>query len=153
MDMGVSSLRDRCRNRNTLILILRWSAGVLFIWASLHKIVHPADFAQAVAGFEVVPYWLVNSVAVFLPWLEFWAGAFLIMGIMVRSNAILLTTLLSLFCWFTLLHFLKGSHINCGCFSNNMIPSITGWTISRNVVLMALTLTIVVLERRSFNLR
>jgi uncharacterized membrane protein YphA (DoxX/SURF4 family) len=153
MTMTLLSSLYRLRNRHTVTFILRCFIGSLFIYASLHKITNPIDFALIVADFEVLPHWSINSVAVFLPWLEFWAGTFLLLGIMVRSNAILLTALLCLFCWFTLLHFLIGSHITCGCFSNDGTPSITAWTIARNVMLMIGTVAIAVLERRSFSFR
>ena len=42
--------------------------GVSFITASMSKIPHPAEFAENVAGFQMVPVWGVNLMGLIMPW-------------------------------------------------------------------------------------
>ena len=141
------------QNRNTVILPFRLCIGVLFIYASLHKIEAPANFAQTIADFEVLPHWSINAVAVFLPWIELWAGICLVLGILVRSNALVLALLLTAFSWATLINVLRGSNIDCGCFISDTKRPVTGLTVVRDIIWLAMTATLVALERRMFSLR
>jgi putative oxidoreductase len=136
-------------NRNTIILPLRLYLGSLFVYACIHKISQPADFADTVASFEMLPYWAVNAVAIALPWIEFWAGAFLILGLFVRSSVMLLTVLLVTFWAATLVNVLRGAQISCGCFPGDINHPITLWTLTRDIVWLFMALTILfLLERR-----
>jgi uncharacterized membrane protein YphA (DoxX/SURF4 family) len=143
----------RLRNRNTVILPLRLYIGILFIYASLHKIEAPANFAETIASFEVLPHWSINGVAVILPWVELWGGVSLVVGIFVRSSALVLGTLLITFSVATLVNVLRGSNISCGCLFEHAGHPITGWIVARDIAWLAMATTIVVLERRSFSFR
>lgn len=143
----------RLQNRNTVILPLRLYIGALFIYASIHKIEGPANFAETIASFEVLPHWSINGIAVVLPWVELWGGVCLLLGIFVRSNALVLGMLLIAFSMAAFLNVLRGSNISCGCFLEDVGHAITGWTVARDVVWLAITAAIVVLERRMFSFR
>ena len=71
------------------ILILRIIVGSVFLWASLSKIIDPAKFAREISNYHVMPFGLENTVAIFLPWLEFFIGSALILGIMVDGSVII----------------------------------------------------------------
>ena len=61
--------------------LFRLFLGFLFIYASIDKILHPAQFAKIVYNFHILPGFLINLFAIVLPWIEFLTGAFLILGI------------------------------------------------------------------------
>ena len=61
--------------RGWLVLALRLIVGVVFIYASIDKIIHPDRFAEIVWDFDLLPRSLVNPFSVCLPWIE------LVMGI------------------------------------------------------------------------
>ena len=84
-----SGLR-RTLTHPALSLILRVYLAGIFIYASLHKINFPAEFADNIAGYLIVPYWLVNPLAVFMPWLELICGLFLLAGVRVRAAVLLI---------------------------------------------------------------
>ncbi len=80
-----------------LSLVLRLYLSGVFIYASLHKINFPAEFADNIAGYLIVPYWLVNPLAVFMPWLELVCGLFLLAWVRVRATSLLIAGMLIMF--------------------------------------------------------
>jgi putative oxidoreductase len=141
------------KGRNRVLIPLRIYIGGLFIYASLHKIEGPSNFAGTVASFELLPYWSVNAVAIILPWIEFWSGVFLVLGVFVRSSALTVCALLSVFFGATLVNVIRGSNIDCGCFVSDKSQPITYWTVTRDAAWLAMAVTIFILERRVLSLR
>ena len=80
-----------------LSLLLRLYLAGVFIYASLHKINFPAEFADNIAGYLIVPHWLINPLAVFMPWLELVSGLFLLAGVRVRAASVLIGAMLAMF--------------------------------------------------------
>lgn len=97
------------------ILILRIIVGSVFLWASLSKIIDPAKFAREISNYHVMPFGLENTVAIFLPWLEFFIGSALILGIMVDGSVILCSALLIMFNMLVAQAMVRGFNIECGC--------------------------------------
>ncbi len=100
-----------------LAFIFRFFLGLLFIYASLDKILHPAAFAKIVYNFHILPGFLINLFAIILPWVELLTGIFLILGMALESVAFLTTSLLVIFMIALGVNFIRGIDINCGCFS------------------------------------
>ena len=101
--------------KNYSILILRIIVGSVFLWASLSKIIDPAKFAREISNYHVMPFGLENMVAIFLPWLEFFIGSALILGIMVDGSVILCSALLIMFNMLVTQAMVRGFNIECGC--------------------------------------
>ena len=76
------------------IIFLRLILGAVFLWASFDKIIDPASFAKNISNYHVVPFGLENTVAIILPWLEFFIGTGMILGIMVNGSIIISSFLL-----------------------------------------------------------
>jgi uncharacterized membrane protein YphA (DoxX/SURF4 family) len=100
-----------------LALAFRLYLGGLFIYASIYKIQYPAEFAESIAAYQLVPHFLVNPLAAIMPWLELICGALAVIGLRVRAALTLMAGLLALFtvslAWVVALDI----PIGCGCFT------------------------------------
>ena len=116
MDGKQSSHRTKMKNLNKyFIIFIRLILGAVFLWASFDKIIDPASFAKNISNYHVVPFGLENTVAVILPWLEFFIGTGMILGIMVNGSIIISSFLLILFNILIAQAILRGFNIECGC--------------------------------------
>ena len=121
-----------------LALILRLYLAGIFIYASLHKINFPAEFADNIAGYLIVPYWLVNPLAVFMPWLELVCGLFLLAGVRVRAASLLIGGMLIMFTLAVIVALVQDTPIGCGCFQS-VGEAISWWTVLRDLVWLAMS--------------
>lgn len=122
-------------------LLARLYLGGLFIYASLNKINYPAEFSDNIAAYLLVPVWLVNPMAIFLPWIELVSGVCLVTGIRVRASAAIITTLLAGFTVALVMVLVKEIPIDCGCFQNVGDP--VSWrTVGRDLAWLAMGLYI-----------
>jgi len=98
-------------------LVVRWFLGATFIYAGCQKIADPSYFAKIVYGYGLLPGALINLVAIIMPYLECYAGLFLIVGIYPRSAAIIINGLLFTFIIALSINVIRGHQFDCGCFS------------------------------------
>ena len=103
--------------KGPLVILCRLVLGGVFIYASLDKIAHPAEFAKAIGNYHVLPFGLENLLALFLPWLELIPGILLIAGIMVDGATILIISMNIVFIFAISQALARGISIECGCFS------------------------------------
>lgn len=122
-----------------LALAFRLYLGGLFVYAAMYKINYAAEFATTIASYRLVPYWAVNALAVFMPWVEIICGALLLLGIRVRSVCAIITGLLIAFTIAIFINLLRGAPISCGCFHTVEDP-ISWWTILRDLTWIGMTL-------------
>jgi uncharacterized membrane protein YphA (DoxX/SURF4 family) len=104
-------------------LIARLILGVVFIYASIDKILHPATFAEAVYNYQILPDMLINLTAIILPWLELLLGIFLVLGVCLQGVVFLSNMLLAIFFGALVFSLARGLDINCGCFSTSQTTS------------------------------
>ncbi len=97
------------------VISMRLVLGTVFLWASFDKILDPASFAKNISNYHVIPFGLENTIAIILPWLEFFIGTGLILGIMVDGSIMISSFLLLLFNILIGQAIIRGFNIECGC--------------------------------------
>jgi uncharacterized membrane protein YphA (DoxX/SURF4 family) len=131
------------------LCLLRLVLGGVFIYASWDKLLHPADFAEIIRSYRILPAVLVNPAAIVLPWLE------LVLGVLLVANrwadgALLLADLLLVTFWSALaFNYARGLNVHCGCFSTKAVAEgDMGWYLIRDgaFVLMGLAAMVLLLR-------
>lgn len=117
--------------------------GVVFMAASVMKILEPGLFAQVVQNYQILPPVAINPVAMVLPWLEFVCGAALVCGVAVRGASVLITGMLTVFIIIMWYNVSRGLDISCGCFS--VRPDAKGemmYSVWRDTALLVLSILV-----------
>jgi uncharacterized membrane protein YphA (DoxX/SURF4 family) len=102
-----------------LTLLCRLAVGGVFIWASLDKLAHPAEFAKAIHHYRLAPYALLHPLALLLPAVELVAGVALVAGWQRRGAAVLCIGMLVVFMVAITTALVRGLDISCGCFNTD----------------------------------
>ena len=108
--------------------IFRIFIGFIFAYAGFSKLMEPVEnFRGMIAEYQVLPYGMVPVLAAVLPWMEFLAGVFMLLGFAIPFTAFILGGLSLSF-----LIVLGASHVlldegskNCGCFGQNGLIHLT----------------------------
>ncbi len=96
---------------------MRLLLGMIFIYAGGHKIPDPAQFAKIIYGYGLFPAIVINPTAIILPFVEVYAGLFLVTGIYPRGAALVTSVMLSVFIVAISINLVRGHTFDCGCFS------------------------------------
>ncbi|MBI1805743.1 MAG: DoxX family membrane protein [Ignavibacteria bacterium] len=121
-----------------LSLFSRVVLGVVFIIASIDKIVAPDAFAANVQAYELVPYALVNITALVIPWIELICGIFLLGGVRVQSCSAVLSALLLIFIIAMMTALVRELKIDCGCFGKEHASPVSWMRVLEDVGLFVL---------------
>ncbi len=128
--------------RRHVIAGLRMLLGAVFAYAGAIKIREAADFADAIAGFRLLPPGLSNLVALGLPPFEILLGAWLIAGWRRRTAAFCALGLCGVFLLALVSAAVRGIAVDCGCFGGahgGLSEEQRLWfSIGRDVVLLAM---------------
>ena len=129
-------------------VIFRWVVGLIFIYASMDKLLHPSAFAVAVDNYRILPGDLVNLAAITLPWLELVCGILLIIGMFPRAAALILSLLLVVFFLALSISLYRGIDISCGCFTlSTATEKINITYMVRDVLVLAMSFQILFFDR------
>ena len=101
--------------------------GSVFVYASIDKIFHPQGFAAVIFNYQIVPAFLVNLMALVLPWLELMLGVLLLSGIWLPGAVLGVNLLLALFLGVLIYNKSRGLNISCGCFSTDLSARGLSW--------------------------
>jgi putative oxidoreductase len=112
----MSSYLIKMLNNSWLELAARWFLGMIFLYASYHKIAAPAQFAKIIYGYYLFPDISINIIAIVLPFLELFSGLALILGIYPRSAALITNGMLLGFIIALSINLIRGQQFDCGCF-------------------------------------
>ena len=131
-----------------VLFLARLALGGVFIYASIDKILHPGDFAKAVANYKVLtsPV-LINLVGVILPWCELLAGVLIIVRVWAKGAWTVLTGLTAVFIVLIAVTMIRGIDVNCGCFSAAGSSKV-GWDLLIRDILLLIPAALAVLGLR-----
>lgn len=122
-----SSGFGRWRGHHILTILARLLLAIIFIWAAVHKIWDPADFAMNVATYQLLPLSLINLQAIGLPWVEVVVGVTLIVGLWTRESALVTVGMNLMFIVAIVITLYRGEEIMCGCFASGDVGHQIGW--------------------------
>ncbi len=106
----------RIIDNDYLTLLSRLIVGAVFIYASYYKIIDPGQFAKSIWFYHMVPGYVINLMALMLPWLELLCGIGLILGIFYRGSVVWTTLMMAVFIVALSSTIYRGLSIDCGCF-------------------------------------
>ena len=137
--------------------VLAIAVGVVFVYASVDKILDPRAFAKIVYHYQVIGpsaalgFVPANLLAVWLPWLELLVGALLVTGLWRREAAFLSAVMLVVFVIAVGSALARGIDIqNCGCFSLDEAGRAAGWKlIAGDLALLAAALVVAFVPTRA----
>ncbi len=106
------------------LFIGRMFLGLVFAYSGFIKLIEPVEnFQGGMAAYEIIPYAVIPFLAHVIPWIEFFFGAFLILGYLPRVSALVLAVM----SWsFVLLivttRIVTGAlPADCGCFGEGSL--------------------------------
>lgn len=100
----------------TLSFVFRIIIGGIFLISGLAKISDPIRFMLTLREFRLFPEIIIPFAAIYLPWLEFILGLFILLGILYRTSSLILACLNLSFTLAILSLILRGIEVDCGCF-------------------------------------
>ena len=133
----------RIKFNKNFVFIFRLIIGMVFIYASVHKIANPEEFAKSIDNYRIFPIFIINFIAIILPWLELILGLFIIFGVFIKASSFLLSLNLLAFTILVLITIIRGININCGCFSSDINGTPIGWKkFFENILLFIISIII-----------
>jgi uncharacterized membrane protein YphA (DoxX/SURF4 family) len=127
---------DRVVATGLILLLARLLLCAVFINAALPKIADPVAFAASIDAYRVTSGALSMWVATILPWLELVIALGILSPWLLRSSALIIASLLSLFIALHASAWARGLDINCGCFGSGVDSPGYHWLILRNLGLL-----------------
>ena len=134
------------------LLVIRLVLGFVFVFAAISKAADSEGFAQAINNYKLLPDFVINILAIILPWIELSAGVLLIFGISVKENSAIFTGLLVIFIIAILISLIRGLDIECGCFGTADGSKIGIVKLLENIGLLALGLILLKFDSTFFSL-
>lgn len=99
--------------------ILHLAFGGVFVYAGVQKAWNPMVFLDDVRSFALLPDPYAGMLAMFLPWLEIFAGLAVATGVMRKGGLLVLNACLLLFLAAICIAWVRGTDIRCGCFGGS----------------------------------
>ena len=104
----------------SLLFMSRVILGIVFLYAGFDKVLHPAAFADVIINYRMLPDVLANLTAIVLPWLEFFLGLALLLGVWLPGAVFLCNLLLVIFLGALVFNLARGLGVYCGCFDTTI---------------------------------
>jgi putative oxidoreductase len=116
--------------------LVRILLGGVFVFAGATKVYDPGAFAIELQRYQAVPWTIGALLAIYLPWLELLAGAFLLFRKIEGGALLVITLLLLIFTAALTSAMLRGLNIDCGCFGKTFAATGTVLPLVRNLTLL-----------------
>lgn len=126
-------------------LAARFLLGLVFLSASVAKLLEPGDFGLAVSRYELVSERRSAQIARWLPRVELATALTLLVGVALPLAAGLAALLLGGFAGAIAVNLLRGRRIDCGCHTSTA-PQEIGWRLVTRDVGLALLAVLVAVE-------
>lgn len=107
-------MRDFLSNKY-LQIILRLILGGVYVYVAWNKLINTEEFAKAIKNYEMLPLQAINIIAITLPYIELFAGLFLIFGFYQKGSSAILGITLLVFIIALTSAYARGLNIDCGC--------------------------------------
>ena len=138
-------------------LLFRILLGLIFLFAGIAKISDPVRFIFTLRQFNLFSEAVIPFMVLYLPWLEFILGLFLILGLLYRASAFLLACLNTMFAIAILTVVVRGMEIDCGCFGMladilKIPDSADIKAVIRNVIFIGISVYIFIVKKTLFSL-
>ena len=138
-------------------LLFRILLGLIFLFAGIAKISDPVRFIFTLREFDLFSEAVIPFMVLYLPWLEFILGLFLILGLLYRASAFLLACLNTMFAIAILTVVVRGMEIDCGCFGMfadvlKIPDSADIKAVIRNVIFIGISVYIFIVKKTLFSL-
>jgi uncharacterized membrane protein YphA (DoxX/SURF4 family) len=141
---------NRNRFLEYFLLLARIFLAFIFIYAGTDKISDPAGFSQAIQNYKLFPVEMINIFAITIPWIELICGLLLLLGISVRENSLIISSLLFVFTLAVAISMIRGLNFDCGCFGK---PSPIGWKkLGENFLMLVLGMLLIIYDSKILTL-
>jgi putative oxidoreductase len=123
------------------VWMARFLLGTVFIYAAMTKITSPQDFADSIAAYQILPFSVINLLALGLPFFELVCGLLILTGFFIRISTLGILAMLAVFMGALGFELLRGLSVDCGCFGAHSWLDTTPWlALIRDGILLALAI-------------
>lgn len=128
---------------------LRAALGVVFIYAGVMKALDPQQFAIDVQHYDLTSWSVSITVAMYLPWLEIFAGAALLARRLYHGALALMALMTVAFLSAIGSAWWRGLDITCGCFGGEENRTNYAQHLALNVAMLVAVAVLAWLEKRA----
>jgi len=143
---------NKILNNKYFLFSTRIVLGFVFIFAAISKAAEPEVFAKAIYNYKLLPLFLINILAITLPWVELSAGLLIVFGVSVKENSVILCGMLLVFIIAIAISFARGLNIDCGCFGTVGGTKVGIQKIFENIGLLVLGLILIKFDSKLFSI-
>lgn len=129
-------------------IILRLGFGILLLYSSYQKILHPWEFSFDIENYRIIGEGLSRVAAVWIPYLELVIGLFLISGIWLKETVLMNFLLMFIFFTLVIQAYFRGLDINCGCFHPGGDGTINFGKIIENTIFLGFSIILLLLHEK-----
>ena len=103
-----------------ILVALRIIIGIFFVVVSGDKLLHPyQNFLYVVQGYRLFPPWAEEIIAIAVPWVEFFLGLFLLLGLWLRLTVQVFMGMVGAFVLLLVQALVRKLPLqDCGCFGS-----------------------------------